>query len=159
MHFGLVIKCLSSLIISEPIQIEVENEQGQIKQKQLPPLPSWNLSTDRLKFISQVTTLSIEVKNIALNPAVMPHVSTFNTKSTRKNQPNFCIKYTLPNETDSVTFCASKQQVSKSHNKVKKAMQSNILAFDGAAEHPLRFTTKVLDSWWISSINFSLFSR
>ena len=150
---------ITSLIISEPIQNEVENEQGQMKQKQLPPLPSWNLSTDRLKFISQVTALSIEVKHITLNPAVMPHVSTFNTKSTRKIQPNFCIKYTLPNETDSVTFCASKQQVSKGHSKVKKAMQSNILAFDGAAEHPLRFTTKVLDSWWISSINFSLFSR
>ena len=88
----------------------------------------------------------------------MPHVSTFSAKFPRKNTPNFCVKYMLPNEADSVTFCASKQQSTLPQSKVKKSI-SNVLTFDSAAEHSLRFTTQVLDSWWISSVNLSLFSR
>ena len=133
-----------------------KTEPNQIKQKM--PMPSWNLSVDRLKFISQVTTLSVKVKNITLNPAVMPHVSTFNSKLPRKNMPYFCIKYTLANEAEAVTFCASKQQSVSNSSRVKKTI-SNVLTFDSEAEHSLCFTTKVLDSWWISNINLSLFSR
>ena len=118
-------------------------------------LPTWNLSTERLKFISRVKSLTINVRQITFNPAVMQHLDTFNVPKASRTKPSFLLKYQLPNETNPITFCASKQ--SKTIGGCRKV--SNDLNFEGQSEHLVRFNTNVLDSYWISKLNFQLFIR
>ena len=130
----------------------IESEKKEVIDEPKKKLPSWNLSTERLKFISRVNGVSIKVRKITLNPAAVPHISTFNTPKPPKTKPSYFIKYLLPFEDDPVTLVASKQA------KIN-AKENNVLSFDGNSRHSLRFKTNVLDAWWVSSINLNLFSR
>lgn len=130
----------------------IENTKAKISQESNNKLPSWNLSTDRIKYISKITNLKIRVRNVTLNPAVVQHVPTFNSSKASRVKPSFFIKYSLPGEDQQITFCASKQSKPRQKN-------DNVLIFDGIAEHPIRFTTSVLDNWWVSNLTFSLCSR
>ena len=117
-------------------------------------LPTWNLSTERLKFISRVKSLTINVRQITFNPAVVQHLDTFNVPKASRTKPSFLLKYQLPNETNPITFCASKQAKTIGCRKV-----SNDLNFEGQSEHFLRFNTEVLDCYWVSKLTFHLFIR
>ena len=117
-------------------------------------LPSWNLSTDRLKFMSQVTSMSIKVRQIELRPKVITHLPTYNSSQPRRQKPSFLVKYTLPHDNEETTICASKAKDIKT-----KTVIENNLQFGSKTEHPLRFTTPVLDTWWVSTIKIQLFVR
>ena len=118
-------------------------------------VPTWNLSTERLKFISRVKSLTVNVRQITFNPAVMQHLDTFNVPKASRAKPSFLLKYQLPNETNPITFCASKQ--SRTIGGYRKV--SNDLNFEGQSDHLVRFNTEVLDSYWISKLTFQLFIR
>ena len=124
----------------------------EIPSKTAKETPSWNLSTDRIKFLSRVTSFTVKIRQVTLNAGVVPHVSTFNVPKATRNRPSFFIKYSLPNESQEIAFCASKQAK-------PKIQVDNILTFHGQADHPIRFTTQILDSWWITSINLNLYAR
>ena len=135
--------------LSETAKPELELPQ---RQKDL---PTWNLSTDRLKFMSQVDNMSIKVRKIELHPKVVAQLPTFNSSQPRRQKPSFILKYSLPHEKDDVTVCASKTKDLKS----KRHLMDHTLQFDSMTDHPLRFTTGLLDSWWVSSVKMSLFVR
>ena len=116
-------------------------------------LPSWNLSTDRLKFMSQVTSMSIKVRQIELRPKVISHLPTYNSSQPRRQKPSFLAKYSLPHDNEETTICAS-----KATKNIKTVLENN-LQFGSKTEHPLRFTTPVLDTWWVSTIKIQLFVR
>ena len=117
-------------------------------------LPTWNLSTDRLKYLSRVKSLSVFVKQVTLNPAVVQHLDTFNLSKPSRTKPSFLINYQLPNENNTITMCASKQPRTR-----LTRTNDNVLHFEARAEHFLRFNTQVLDSWWISKLTLQLFMR
>lgn len=128
-------------------------------------LPTWNLSTERLKFMSQVNNLAVKIRKVTLNPAVVPHVASFipsSEKAAAKKQPSFFLKYSLPRENQETTFCAKKSfmpiKVSSKARKVHSASEDS-LTFDAKSQHPLRFNTSLLDSWWVSSLNLHLHTR
>ena len=119
-------------------------------------LPSWNLSTERLKYLSRVKSFSVYVKQATLNPAVVQHLDTFSTSKPSRSKPSFLIKYELPSESNSVTMCASKQTMARAS---RTGRGDNVLQFEGRSEHTLRFNTQVLDIWWISKLSLQLFVR
>ena len=88
-------------------------------------LPTWNLSTERLKFMSQVNTMTIKIRRIDLLPKVVSQLPTYNSSQPRRQKPSFIVKYSLPHEKDDVTVCASKANAIKS-----KTVLEQILHFD-----------------------------
>ena len=119
-------------------------------------LPTWNLCTERLKYLSRVKSFSVHVKQATLNPAVVQHLDTFSTSKPSRSKPSFLIKYELPSENNSITMCASKQTLARA---TRAGRGDNVLLFEGRSDHTLRFNTQVLDSWWISKLTLQLFVR
>lgn len=118
-------------------------------------LPSWNLSTERLKFMSRVSALQVKVRQVSFNPGVAPLVASYHLPKPARQKPSFFVKYALPHENcKEVTFCAKRNVTSN-----KRAAES-VLHFESAVcTHPLRFTTSLLDTWWMSNITMHLYAR
>ena len=180
----------------EPI---IPNNTNQMSSNQrIYPLPSWNLSTERLKYIVQVNCFTVNVKSMTFKPAIYPRVTqisarnsnprwlehtkgsskgistqqysnvhanslgskaipkrTIQSKPTTATPPTFFITYSIPPEREDTNVCSKRAALEKRH----LPQISNEITFNGSSKHHIRFNNQVLDSWWISNVEFKVHCR
>lgn len=128
-------------------------------------LPSWNLSTARLRFISSVSELVVSVKRVRLTKAAIDHISSTRHKkltlTSRGNRSgantatvSLFVSYTIPPSDEKVQFCARKVA-----SRIGTTAGKNDVVFDQRSSHPTVFKPDLLDTWWTSDIVFKIHSR
>ena len=125
-------------------------------------LPTWNLSTDRIRFISCITGLEIQIHSIkwqkkALEAIVKstqakPHfILRSRAKAAKlpmaKDEPlSFFASFILPPSKEANNFCSRK-------------LQSESVVFNQNCTQNLRFTPELLDAWWTSDLKIRILFR
>ena len=138
-------------------------------------LPSWNLSTARLRFVSSVSELVVHVRRVRLTKAALDHVSSTRHKkiTLRTNRGGrsggataaarrpvsatgayLCVSYTVPPSEEEVKFCARRAAAT-----VGTTAGKNEIVFDQRSTHPTVFKPDLMDVWWTSDIVFKIHSR
>ena len=127
-------------------------------------LPSWNLNTARLRFISSVSELVVNVERLRLTKAAIDHISsTRHKKLTLTSRGNrggansavsLFVSYTVPPSDEKVQFCARKVA-----SRIGTTAGKNDVVFDQRSSHPTVFKPDLLDIWWTSDIVFKIHSR
>jgi hypothetical protein len=125
-------------------------------------LPSWNLSTSRLHFLSTVTNVSVEIESVTLNQSVMdlgvdqqrrPRVvlksrsSASATASGRSSDAvSYFVSFAIPPSTAANNYCSRK-------------VSGNEVAFRQRFVQAVTFKPALLDAWWTSDLEFKVSSR
>ena len=192
-YYGDNIKSINSI---EPM---IPSNTNQMPSNQrIYPLPSWNLSTERLKYIVQVNNFTVNVKSMTFKPAIYSRVTqiwarnsnprwleptkgsskgistqqysnvhanslgskaipkrTIQSKPTTATPPTFFITYSIPPEREDTNVCSKRAALEKRH----LPQMSNEITFNGSSKHHIRFNNQVLDSWWISNVEFKVHCR
>lgn len=127
-------------------------------------LPSWNLNTARLRFISSVSELVVNVERVRLTKAAIDHISSTRHKkitlSSRGNRSggnsavSLFVSYTIPPGDEKVQFCAR-----KGARRIGTTADKNDVVFDQRSSHPTVFKPELMDTWWTSDIVFKIHSR
>ena len=134
------------------------------------PLPSWNLSTARLKFISSVTQIAINIHHVSLNKTVADSIlggkpnstsrivlrsrerqtqnliKSFSTKDASSSSLSFFVSYTVPPNQEATNHCSRK-------------LKNQDITFGHKSVHPTVFKPDLLDIWWTSDLTFKFLSR
>ncbi len=135
-------------------------------------LPSWNLSTERLKLLSRVNQFEISVKKVRLVPSIVPQAQTFQIEQSRNQGPpppsaknkklssriSFFVNYNLPPSNETVTFCSKKSNGPNSRANDNKR-DTDTVVFEANQAHHVQFNPSLLDTWWMSSLQLKLHSR
>ncbi len=136
----------------ETKQREDDHNESQERNRYQHTLPSWNLSTSRLKFIGAVTQLVVSVREVsftseALEHLLKPEAKKISRPSKKSDNISFFVSYSVPPSSATNSFCS------------RKLSNVNSVTFSQKSVHPTIFKTDLLDIWWTSSITFKVHSR
>ena len=145
-------------------QLVAEEQEKKLTQPQ-EPLPTWNLSTRRLKTVAEINQFQVDIKRLTLKPESMDTILNFNsdsflskTKRLGQKRPleatknlSYFVSYSVPPERSVQSFCGSK--------KARRLKKSVVHFEDAISRHNLKFDTKGLDIWWVSNLVFKVYLR
>ena len=127
-------------------------------------LPSWNLNTARLRFISSVSELVVNVERLRLTKAAIDHISSTRHKKltlasrggrgSNAAAVSLFVSYAVPPSDERVQFCAR-----KAASRIGTTAGKNDVVFGQRSSHPTVFKPDLLDTWWTSDIVFKVHSR
>ena len=128
-------------------------------------LPSWNLNTARLRFISSVSELVVNVAKLRLTKAAIDHMSSTRHKKltltsrggrggSNAAAVSLFVSYAVPPSEEKVQFCARKVA-----SRIGTTAGKSDIVFDQRSSHPTVFKPDLLDTWWTSDIVFKIHSR
>jgi hypothetical protein len=129
-------------------------------------LPSWNLSTSRLRFISTVTQLLVNVHFVSINSKVLKSLQedakrpklvlhsrgngtfkSLNGTGSSNNPISYFVSFTIPPSTMSTNFCS------------RKITDSTDIIFNQKHVQTLAFKPELLDSWWTTDLEIKFLTR
>lgn len=131
----------------------------------VPPcgLPSWNLSTCRLHFLSTVTQLQVHIRGFQLMPNVLDTLqASCRSKSSVRvlskakakamqseiSEPlSFFVSYQVPQSPLPNQYCS------------RRILENGDIVFNQKSAHPTVFKPATLDVWWTSNLTFKMHSR
>ncbi|XP_059088742.1 uncharacterized protein LOC131884863 isoform X2 [Tigriopus californicus] len=124
-------------------------------------LPSWNLSTCRLHFLSTVTQLQVHIRGFQLTPNVLdklqascrPKCPARTSSKARAVQSDtneilsFFVSYQVPQSPLPNQYCS------------RRMLGNGQVVFNQKSAHPTVFKPATLDVWWTSNMTFKIHSR